>query len=108
MALTPSDLEMLADNVLVLTDPPEGQEGSILLSDNGKVRSRRGTVIAVGPGRKAKKTRLLIPGSMEVKPGDRVIFGFFAEKYGCDDMKIGEQKYMVCTNDDIYAVEDPN
>jgi co-chaperonin GroES (HSP10) len=100
------DLEMFQDNVLVKLDPPAHRDGSILLSDSGKEqRSRSGVVIAVGPGRRHKKTGKTIPNSMEVKPGDRVRLGYFGERYG-GDIEIDGVMHIVTTNDDIYCVEE--
>jgi co-chaperonin GroES (HSP10) len=107
-ALTANSLEMLQDNVLVKLDPPAQRDGNILLSDSGKEkRSRSGLVIAIGPGRRHKKTGRLIPNSMEVKPGDRVRMSYFAEKYG-GDLEIDGSLHIITTNDDIYCVEEPN
>ena len=106
MNLDVTKLEMLGDKVLVRLDPPESVDGSILLSENGREkRSRHGTVLAVGPGKKNKKTHEVIPGSMEVKPGDRIRASYYAEIHGAD-FEIDGVTYIVTTNDDLYTVEE--
>jgi chaperonin GroES len=92
-------LQPLGDRVVV---EQEGREekttGGIFLPDAAKDKPSRGRVVSVGNG------RLLDDGSraaLQVKVGDRIIFS----KYSMgDNFKIGEDEYMLLSENDILAV----
>jgi chaperonin GroES len=90
----------LGDRALVrLLDPAKGDEttasGIILPATLDKDHSeKRGTVVAVGPGRKDDGE--LIP--MEVKAGDEVIF-----QWG-DKVEINKEEYYIVSESNIIAV----
>ncbi|MBU0531003.1 MAG: co-chaperone GroES [Candidatus Uhrbacteria bacterium] len=71
--------------------------GIILPDTVDKERPESGEVLAVGPGRileDGKRT------SMEVKPGDKVMF----KKYAPDEIKIDGEEYLVIRMDDVVGV----
>lgn len=85
------------NNVVVLRDEAGGKtEGGILLPDSAKDKPKRGTVIAVGPGRwdagKFVETT--------IKATDRVLFGAFAGS----EVEIGKEKVLVMPDSEIIAV----
>ena len=61
----------LLDRVLIRPDPVEEKMGSILMPDHLQSRPRRGTVLAVGPGRYDAEGALV---PMGLKGGERVVF----------------------------------
>ena len=93
-------LKPLHDNVVLA--PLEAEErtaGGIVLPDSAQEKQARGQVVAVGPGRLLKDGRR---GPMSVKVGDRVI----TSKYGGTEVKLGNKRYLILGEDDIYAVEE--
>ncbi|MFN3484832.1 MAG: co-chaperone GroES, partial [Planctomycetota bacterium] len=65
--------------------------------DTAKDKPKQGTVIAVGPG------RLLDNGEvkpLEVKKGDRVLFGGFAGT----EVKLNGKEYLILSENEILAV----
>src|SRR5476651_2450877 len=86
----------LHDRVLVKrTEEKETVKGGIIIPDTAKEKPQEGEVIAVGAGRREKGE--LIP--LDVKPGDRVLFG----KYSGNDIKIDDEEYMILKEDEILA-----
>lgn len=93
-------LQPLGDRVVVERESAEERTaGGILLPDSAKDKPSRGTVISVGNG------RLLDDGSrgtLQVKVGDRVIFGAF----GAETFTVDDQELLLMREDDIMAVID--
>jgi chaperonin GroES len=94
----PVVLTPLGKNVLVRRDDPKQKIGNILLPDTAKDPPLRGTVLAVGPGkRKDDGSRL----PLEVDVGSRVYF----DKYHCQEVDVaGEKLVMVDGEDGIIGV----
>ncbi len=71
--------------------------GIILPDTADKDRPESGEVVAVGPGKKKEDgTR----GTMEVKPGDKIMF----KKYSPDEINIDKEEYLVIRMDDVVGV----
>ena len=91
-------LQPLGDRVVVEREESESKTaGGILLPDTAKDKPARGTVVNVGNG------RLLEDGkrsTLQVKPGDRVIFS----SYAGETFKVGEQELLLMREEDILAV----
>ena len=93
MNLTP-----LGDRVIVkLIEQDEKSKGGIIVPDTAKERPQEGEIVAIGKGRRAKDGSRV---EMDVKKGDRVLFG----KYAGNEISIESEKYMVMKEDDIWAV----
>ncbi|MEK7110822.1 MAG: co-chaperone GroES [Patescibacteria group bacterium] len=73
------------------------KSGILLPETSEKERPIRGTVVAVGPGKKNEKGELQ---QMSVKVGDKVLF----KKYGPDEIELDGKKYLVGDEDDILAI----
>lgn len=90
----------LGDKVLVeVLEAEEKTKGGIILPDTAKEEKTEGKVIAVGGG------KILDSGKaqpLEVKKGDRVIFG----KYAGDEILIDGKKHKVLKESEILAVFD--
>jgi chaperonin GroES len=89
-------LKVLGDRVLVKPDPEEDRRGGILLPDSAKEKPQRGTVVAVGEGRRLDSGEIVPP---PLKVGDRVIYS----KYGGTEIEDGGEEYMILGSSDIYA-----
>ena len=93
-------LEPLADRVIVKPlETEEVSKGGIILPDTAKEKPQEGEIIAVGPG-KMKDDGTRIP--MEVKVGDRVMYG----KYAGTEVKLGEEKLLIMSQSDIMAIKE--
>lgn len=92
------DFQPLSDRVLVIRDSNTKTAGGVLLPDSQKKKVTRGVVVAVGPG-KVTNTGERLP--MNVKVGDRVLFGHFAA-YECS---INGKEYLVMSQDDILGID---
>ena len=71
--------------------------GGIVIPDSAAEKPEQGEVVAVGSG------RLLQDGSirpLQVKPGDRVIFG----KYSGTTVKIDGDELLVLREEDVFGV----
>jgi len=92
-------IKPLADYILI--EPIKGEEKTktgILLPDTAeKERPEQGKVIAVGPGKKDKTGKNI---SLEIKPGDRVLF----TKYGPNEIKVENKEYLIAKAEDILAI----
>ena len=86
----------LGDRVLVKRAAPEEVTPfGMIIPDTAKEKSEQGSVIAVGPGRKADDGRVV---PVSVKPGDKVLFS-----YG-EEIKVGGVEYVLVREDNILAV----
>ena len=88
----------LHDRVIVMREDEEGKtKGGIIIPDTAKEKPVEGKVTAVGAGKigdDGKKQPL------EVKKGDRVLFG----KYAGTEIQIGGVEHLIMREDDIIAV----
>jgi chaperonin GroES len=86
----------LHDRVLVRRlEEKEVVKGGIIIPDTAKEKPQEGEVIAVGAGKIEKGVRI----PMDVKAGDRILFG----KYSGNDIKIDDQEYLILKEDEILA-----
>ncbi len=82
--------------VLKRADALAKTKGGIVLPDTAKDKPQKGEVIAVGDGYvRDDGTRV----ALTVKEGDDVIFN----SYGGDEIKIGEEEYLLLRESDILA-----
>ena len=92
------NLKPLGDRVIVKTAEAETQTASgIILADTAKEKPQRGSVIAVGEGKRNDKGDLV---PVDVKVGDTVIYS----KYGGTEVKFEGEEYLILRADDIYAI----
>lgn len=93
-------LRPLADRVIVKRLEAEEKTASgIVLPGNTAEKPDQGEVLAVGPGRKTDKGDMV---AMNVKVGDRVLFG----KYSGSEVKIDGEDHIIMREDDILCVLD--
>ena len=83
----------LADRVLVEPSPAETTTASgIIIPDTAKEKPQKGTVVAVGNGKKDH--------TMTVKVGDTVLYG----KYSGTELKLEGKDYLIMREEEIYAI----
>lgn len=88
----------LYDRILVQRmQEEERTKGGIIIPDTAKEKSVEGKVVAVGKGKLNEKGDLV---ALEVKPGDRVMFG----KYAGTEIQIEGEDYLIMREDDLLAV----
>lgn len=83
----------LQDRVLVEAAPAEEKtSGGIIIPDTAKEKPQRGTVVAVGNGKKDEP--------MTVKVGDKVLYG----KYAGTELNVDGKEYLIMRESDIFAI----
>jgi len=88
----------LHDRVLVESlESEEKTAGGIIIPDTAKEKPQEGKVIAVGPGAKTEEGKII---PMDVKVGDRVLFG----KWSGTEVKIDGKEYSIMKESDIMGV----
>ncbi|MEX2145236.1 MAG: co-chaperone GroES [Candidatus Spechtbacterales bacterium] len=89
----------LRDQIIIEPQLPEEvtESGIVIPQTAEKNRPERGTVVAVGPGRKSRDGKRIEP---EVKKGDNVLFS----KYGPNEIEINGKDYLIAKEDDILAI----
>ncbi|MDR1758665.1 MAG: co-chaperone GroES [Bacteroidales bacterium] len=86
------NIKPLADRVIV--QPAEAEQktvGGIIIPDTAKEKPQKGTIVAVGPGKKDEP--------MTVKVGDTVLYG----KYSGTEINLDGQTLLIMKESDIYA-----
>ena len=88
----------LNDRVLVeRLEEEEKTQGGIIIPDTAKEKPAEGKVVAVGTGKKNEKGEVT---PLDVKEGDRVLFG----KYAGTEVKVGGNEYLIMREDDILGI----
>ena len=88
----------LHDRVLIKRlDEQEQMRGGIIIPDTAKEKPQQGVVVAVGEG-KFREDGARQP--LDVKPGDRVLFG----KYSGSEVKIDDEEYLIMREDEILGI----
>jgi len=90
------NLTPLHDRVIVKRiEEKETVKGGIIIPDSAKEKPQEGEVVAVGAGKREKGE--LIP--LDVKPGDRVLFG----KYSGTEIKLEGEELLILREEEILA-----
>jgi chaperonin GroES len=71
--------------------------GGIVLPDSAKEKPKQGRVVSLGDGKLLENGKR---APFQVKEGDRVLF----TSYAGSEVKIGNEEYLIMTEDDILAV----
>ena len=88
----------LHDRVLVKrVEAEETTAAGIIIPDTAKEKPQEGEVVAVGPGAKTEDGKVI---KMDVKVGDRVLFG----KWSGTEVKIDGKEYSIMKESDIMGV----
>ncbi|MCH2034558.1 co-chaperone GroES [Tenacibaculum sp. MEBiC06402] len=87
------NIKPLADRVLVEPAAAETTTASgIIIPDNAKEKPQKGTVVAIGTGKKDEP--------LTVKVGDTVLYG----KYSGTELKFEGKDYLMMRESDIMAI----
>jgi chaperonin GroES len=93
-------LRPLQDRILVQRVAEETTtKGGIIIPDTAKEKPAEGKVISVGKGKLSDDGK---PIALELKKGDRILFG----KYSGTEVKIDGEEYLIMREDDVLGVID--
>ncbi|HVN90374.1 MAG TPA: co-chaperone GroES [Candidatus Binataceae bacterium] len=88
----------LGDRILVKRIKEEEKtKGGIIIPDTAKEKPQEGKIVAVGKGKKTEEGSVI---PLEVKAGDRILFG----KYSGSEIKIEGEDLLIMREDDILGV----
>jgi chaperonin GroES len=88
----------LHDRILIKRiEEKETAKGGIIIPDTAKEKPQEAEVVAVGTGKKTEDGKVL---ALDVKPGDRILFG----KYSGTEIKIDNQEYLIVREDEVLGV----
>lgn len=92
-------IKPLFDHILIepMSQKEKTQTGILLPKTAEAERPEKGRVIAVGPGKRTTTGKTIPPC---VKQGDIVLF----TKYGPNEIKINDKKYLIAREEDILAI----
>ena len=92
-------IKPLGNRILVKRSEAKATKGGILLPESAQEKSKQGEVVAVGPGKTDEEGRL---SPMNVRVGDRVLFGTYAGS----EVKTEETdaEYLIMTEEDVLGV----
>jgi len=92
------NIRPLHDRVIVKKiEEGESKRGLLFIPDSAKEKPQQGEVKAAGTGRLSEKGERV---PMEVKPGDRILFG----KYGGSEVKVDGEEWLILREDEILGV----
>lgn len=96
--LTGVKITPLGDRVLVRpAEKDEARKSGIIIPDTAKEKPQEGKVVAVGKGKTTDEGKIL---PMEVKVGDRILYG----KYSGTEIKLDDQDHLILHQDDILGI----
>jgi chaperonin GroES len=91
-------IKPLQDRILVQrVEEKTTTKGGIIIPDTAKEKPAEGKVVAVGAGKVADDGKKI---SLEVKKGDRVLFG----KYAGTEVQIEGEEYLIMREDDVLGI----
>jgi chaperonin GroES len=92
------NIRPLHDRIIVERLEEETMTASgIIIPDSAKEKPQEGSVIAVGKGKVTEDGKIL---ALDVKVGDKVLFG----KYAGTEIKIEGKEYLMMREDDVLGV----
>ena len=88
----------LHDRILVRrVEEQESVRGGIIIPDSAKEKPQEGEVIAVGKGKISEEGKVR---PLDVKEGDRILFG----KYAGTEIKIDGVEHLILGEDEVLGV----
>jgi chaperonin GroES len=93
-----ASIRPLHDRVIIRRIEEQEQiRGGIIIPDSAREKPQEGEVIAAGNGKKLDSGERI---PLEVKEGDRVLFG----KYAGTEVKLDGEDYLIMREDDILGI----
>src|ERR1051326_4585282 len=92
------NLQPLDDRIVVRPSEAEEKTASgLVIPDTAKEKPQQGSVLAVGPGRRAEQSGEIIP--LDIKVGDTVVYS----KYGGTEITIDGEARLIRRSRDVLA-----
>lgn len=92
------NIRPLHDRIVVKRiEETESVVNGIIIPDSAKEKPQQGEVVAVGNGKKLDDGKL---ATLDVKPGDRILFG----KYSGSEIKLDGTEYLIMREDEVLGV----
>lgn len=96
--LTRVKVQPLGDRVLVKpVESKEEKKGGIIIPETAKEKPQEGEVVSTGKGKTTEDGKVL---PLDVKPGDRILYG----KYSGTEVKIDDKENLIMHQDDILGI----
>ena len=93
-------LRPLQDRILVeRVEEEDKTKGGIIIPDTAKEKPAEGKVVSVGKGKLDENGKRI---AVEVKKGDRILFG----KYSGSEVKIESKEYLIMREEDVLGIID--
>jgi chaperonin GroES len=93
------NVKPIGDRIVIEAAPAETKTASgIYIPETAQEKPQHGTVVAVGPGKYAEQTGVLVP--ITVKVGDKVLYGKFAGQ----EFAFEGKDYLIMRESDIYVI----
>ncbi len=91
-------LTPLHDRIVVRrVEEAETTRGGIIIPDSAKDKPQEGEVISVGKGKSNEEGKVF---PLDVKPGDRILFG----KYSGTDIKIDGEDFLIMREEEVLGI----
>jgi chaperonin GroES len=91
-------LTPLHDRIVVRRiEEGETTRGGIIIPDSAKDKPQEGEVISVGKGKSNEEGKVF---PLDVKPGDRILFG----KYAGTDIKIDGEDFLIMREEEVLGI----
>jgi chaperonin GroES len=88
----------LHDRVVVRRlDAEEKTKGGIIIPDTAKEKPQEGEIVAVGPGARDEKGKLV---PIDLKKGDKILFG----KWSGSEIKLDGEELLIMKESDVMGV----
>ena len=98
MAKSDLGVRPLHDRILVRRmAEDEKTAGGLFIPDTAKEKPQRGEIVAAGKGRVTEDGKTL---PLEVKAGDRILFG----KYAGTEIKLQGEEYIMMREEDVLGI----
>ena len=88
----------LYDRIVVKRlEEQETKIGGLYIPDTAKEKPQEGEVVAVGKGKRLDDGTV---SALDVKPGDRILFG----KYSGSEIKLDGNEYLIMREDELLGI----
>ncbi len=92
------NIRPLYDRIVVKRiEAQEEMQGGLYIPDTAKEKPQEGEVVAVGKGKRLEDGKVI---PLDVKPGDRILFG----KYSGSDIKLDGEEYLIMREDEVLGI----
>jgi chaperonin GroES len=92
------NIRPLYDRIVVKRiEEQELMQGGLYIPDSAKEKPQEGEVVAVGKGKRLDDGKVI---PLDVKPGDRILFG----KYSGSDIKLDGDEYLIMREDEVLGI----